>query len=156
MTQDLLQTQPMASRNGDSQAVGKGSPAVRDWFNFLGQLHDRQDATEQRLTRLETQLQSIVMTMQTKETFPAARSYRSLHAKPTREYSAPVKLSFLSLKWMFFFVSGLSLVLIFSAGFGAASPAIATWMGLMKTLLTPLAVLVLIGWFITVVQESFK
>ncbi|MBD2327044.1 hypothetical protein [Alkalinema sp. FACHB-956] len=171
MTRDVPQPPAMGTRNETlseslapigqrSEAALERSQAVTDWFKRLDQLHVRQDDTDRRLTRLETQLetqlQSIAMTTQSGQKSASPRSYRSSHAKAPLPYSAPVQLSFLSLKWMFFFVTGLSLVLLFSAGFGAANPAIGTWVGLMKTLLTPLAIIVLMGWFITVVQESFK
>ena len=171
MTRDVPQTPAMAAKNETlpeslpaigqrSEAALERSQAVTDWFKRLDQLHVRQDATDRRLTRLETQLetqlQSIAMTTQSGQKSFSPRSYRSSRAKPSLQYSAPVQLSFLSLKWMFFFVTGLSLVLLFSAGFGAAPPAIAAWIELMKTLLLPLAVVALIGWFITVVHESFK
>ncbi|MGI0492909.1 hypothetical protein ACN4EG_14090 [Alkalinema pantanalense CENA528] len=171
MTRDVPQPPAIAARNETlsesvpsigprSEAALERSQAVTDWFKRLDQFHVRQDDIDLRLTRLETQLetqlQSIAMTTQSGQKSAPSRSYRSSHAKASLPYSAPVQLSFLSLKWMFFFVTGLSLVLLFSAGFGAANPAIEAWVGLIKALLTPLAVIVLIGWFITVVQESFK
>lgn len=155
MTQELFtapQSEP-SSEDRRSPAM-LPAPTMMNPLDLVSTLHDHLDANTRQIQLLEAKLDQILAQLIVTQSPKKSRPYRSLRANPLIEYPATVKLSMAGMQWMFLFLMGISIVCLFAASFGAAAPAVTTWLTIVRQILLPVAVLVLGGFVITALRES--